>query len=108
MEDKFTNQEEQLRSISEKFQLDVDTADLWNQIEGQLPPVQKERRPIAWWFIMGGLVVIGGMLVWSFSTHQNTQNTAEEIPVIKNQAAVAVIAQNTLDTSETHTSKAPL
>lgn len=64
MQDKFTNQEEQLRAFAEDFSLDIDTSELWNQIEDQLPPVKEEkRRPIVWWFASAILVVLLGVLV---------------------------------------------
>lgn len=66
MEGKLTNQEEQLKVLSEELALDIDTSELWQNVEVQLPPVKKKRRrPIFWWVLIGLLLMVIGFLVWN-------------------------------------------
>ena len=73
MKDRYTFQEEQLRKLSEELSSEVNTADLWDAIEGKLPPIKKRRDfPIFWW-IMGNSVVLLSIVAWLLVFHSNLE-----------------------------------
>jgi len=43
MKEEFTNKEIEIKDIADRFSFDIDTDDIWANIEPQLPPV-KERK----------------------------------------------------------------
>lgn len=104
MEDNFTNQEEHLRSLSENFSLEIDTSELWDNIESQLPPVQEERkRPLVWWFTSGVLILAIAILVWNnqskaFHNNVSTETITETIKSENNK---------TIDLETKHTQISP-
>ena len=105
MEDKFTNQEEHLRSLSENFSLDIDTSELWDNIESQLPPVEEERkRPIIWWMASGVLMLAIAMLMWNNQANASQNDViAEAIP----ESNFKVENKQTIDVETEHTQNSP-
>jgi hypothetical protein len=101
MEDKFTNQERQLRALADNFSLDIDTSELWGKLESQLPPVeQKRRRPLIWWFFGGALMLLIGALIW------RNQLKTESIEIITQNLNNPVIQngqEESIDTKIKHT-----
>ena len=95
MDNEFTNQEEELRALTEDFTLDIDTSELWNRVEAQLPPVQNDRRrPIIWWFASGAMIAAIGIFIWSHNSDSaknfpivelNSNSTAEKIETKNNR-----------------------
>ena len=76
MEDKFTNKENQLRELSDELEISIDTDSLWNSIETQLPPVEKERnRPFFWWFNRGIAMITILAAMWMISTDKTIEGT---------------------------------
>lgn len=68
------------------LQFDVDTSELWAQIEPQLEQNDRKRRPIAWlwWGTAGVLLLLAGSLMWMQKKAQSVdefvaENTSREI-----------------------------
>ncbi|MEM9547068.1 MAG: hypothetical protein AAGA77_13890 [Bacteroidota bacterium] len=79
MEDRFTDQEKQLKALGDRFSIDLDTDDLWNNVESRLPPEEDgKRRPVAWWFVGGVSVALLGLLLWVLPTQSIQDNKAGE------------------------------
>ncbi len=105
MEDKFTNQEEQLRALTENFSLDIDTSELWDKIETQLPPVRQERRrPLIWWFASGILVVLISILVWS---NRSDRDQKEILANFSNNTTHQTETKESIDSNTKHTHISP-
>ncbi|MDF1696771.1 MAG: hypothetical protein P1U56_13100 [Saprospiraceae bacterium] len=91
MEDKFTNQEEQLRELSEDFTLPIDTDALWDKVEAQLPPQSDERRPIIWWFASGMFIILVSLLFGLSRTSPPNKESANK----NSSENTSIIAENT-------------
>ncbi len=106
MEDKLTNQEEQLKVLTEDFSLDIDTSELWDKVEAQLPPLQREkRRPIVWWFASGALVILFGFLVWNILSKESP---VEALTDHSSLSSSPNKIQNSIDTYTKHTYNSPI
>lgn len=96
MDNKFTNQEEQLRALSEDFTLDIDTSELWGKVEAELPPVEDDkRRPIIWWFASGALIIAVSLFAWNYNSKLKDLN-----PVTPNNSKpIANVEKSTTNTT---------
>lgn len=80
MKNKYTEQEEQLRSLSEDFSIEIDTSEMWDRVEGHLPAEEDRRRPVFWWFLGGLMVLLVGLLMVNISTG-STKSEVENLTV---------------------------
>jgi len=104
MEDKFTNQEEQFRSLAEDFTLDIDTSELWDKVEAQLPPAQADRRrPIIWWFASGTIIATIGLILWIY----NTEKIENQPTLNLNSSQIANIEKSTPTLNIKHIKNSP-
>ena len=102
MEDRFTDQEKQLKALGDNFSIEIDTNDLWEKVESQLPRVEDEkRRPIVWWFVGGIAFVLLVAVVWNFQakSNQGTEDV-EHSAIIASSIEVAEVSK---DKENTHT-----
>jgi len=109
MEEKLTNQEEQLRALSDNFTSHIDTAELWDNIEGRLPSDARHRRPLVWWFVLGGAIILGGLLIGHYTKLDPSESANLDVVLTNSQEIIAQKSrQESSTTSAPHTSKTPL
>ncbi len=83
MKEYLTNKEEEIKDIADGMSFEIDTADLWANIEPQLPPVDNNRRRPIWWMMTGvllGLIVAGSIFV--YTSEGSSEITVESEPIL--------------------------
>jgi len=84
MKEDLTNKEVEIKGLAEGMSFEIDTNDLWANIEPQLPPVDNSRKRPIWWMMTGvllGLILAGSIFVYSSTDSTEIIEGSEPIPV---------------------------
>jgi len=95
MKEEMTNKEIRIKDIADGLSIDIDTADIWANIEPQLPPVKKRRRVAFWWVF--GLFFIGVALA-SITLYDRSESTPVEQP---SALGLTSVDKNQINTTKT-------
>ena len=101
MKEKFTYHENRLRKLSEEFSPDIDSAAIWEEIEGKLPPVNTKRRRTFYWWIAGNLAIVLLIVASMFFFPKET----ESVPAIIASDTNITVEQDAKQQSAEHIQK---
>lgn len=96
MKEDLTNIEVEIKDVADGMSFEIDTADLWANIEPQLPPVDNGRKRPVWWMMTGLLFVLvlaGSLFTYNLTATDdinyipNSTNIAPE-NLLKNEASI--------------------